>query len=88
MSTSGLKSNTGSASWAARNYYGFRSHITGELLPITRPLGSISAALDFLYSLGAKKAWEYDVVNLAADTEARAAYIALGIKGIPAAWRQ
>lgn len=74
--------NSGTASWATCNYYGIRRISSGRLLPLARPFGSVTAAWNWADGMN------YDLdnletVNLIRDTEARDAYRAQGMKGLP-----
>lgn len=82
MSTTGLKSNTGTASHAHRNYYGLRRISTGKLIELARPFGSITAAWAWADRSGLILDL-YETVDLQSDLAAREAQRALGTKGLP-----
>lgn len=82
MSSNGLKTNTGTASWANRNHYGIRRITTGEILPIARPFGSITAAIDYL-DAAHMDLDDYETIDLHRNADAVAELRALGTKGLP-----
>lgn len=82
-SGTGLRVNTGAASAANRNFYGLRRIADGELMPLGRAFGSITRALDFLFSLSSVDPEAWETVDLRRDVAAREQLRALGTKGLP-----